>query len=80
MKRIVKLIINKTMKEKFLSEYSLYKMSRNSMIFTDNKTGEKVWIHRNIFNNLDKAETYRVVVKDECHVQKWVEGLFWESL
>ena len=68
------------MKQKFLSEYEIIKMSYNSLVCQNKYTGETVWIHRNVFNNLDKAVDYRVVQKDECRVQKWVEGLFWKSL
>lgn len=68
------------MKEKFLAEHILLKMSQNSLVFQNKYTGDQVWIHRNVFNHLDDAVEYRIVVKEACCVQKWVEGLFWKSL
>ena len=68
------------MKEKFLAEHILLKMSQNSLVFQNKYTGDQVWIHRNVFNHLDDAIEYRIVTKEPCHVQKWVEGLFWKSL
>lgn len=68
------------MKEKFLAEHEIIRMSHNSLVCKNKYTGDQVWIHRNVFNNLDTAVEYRIVVKNECHVQKWVEGLFWKSL
>jgi hypothetical protein len=68
------------MKEKFLSEHILIRMSQNSLVFKNKYTGDSVWIHRNVFNHLDEAVEYRIVTKESTHVQKWVEGLFWKSL
>ena len=68
------------MKQKFLSEYEIIRMSANSLVCRNKYTGDQVWVHRNVFNNLDDAVEYRIVVKDPCHVQKWVEGLVWKSL
>jgi hypothetical protein len=68
------------MKEKFLSEYEIVRMSQNSLVFKHKYTGNQVWIHRNVFNHLDDAVEYRIVTKEACCVQKWVEGLFWKSL
>jgi hypothetical protein len=68
------------MKEKFLAEYEIIRMSANSLVCKNKYTGDQVWIHRNVFNHLDDAVEYRIVVKEACCVQKWVEGLFWTSL
>lgn len=68
------------MKEKFLAEHEIVRMSANSLMCKNKHTGNEVWIHRNVFNHLDEAIEYRIVNKESTHVQKWVEGLFWKSL
>ena len=68
------------MKEKFLAEHEIVRMSANSLVCKNKNTGDQVWIHRNVFNHLDDAIEYRIVTKEPCRVQKWVEGLFWKSL
>lgn len=66
------------MKEKFLSEFSIVRMSKSSLVICD-KNGREAYIHRNAFNNLDVAKDYRVIERPEMGYQRWIEVLVWRS-
>ena len=66
------------MKEKFLSEFTIIRMSKSSLVVR-NKNGQEAYIHRNVFNNLDVAQDYRLVKRPELGNQWWVETLVWKS-
>lgn len=64
------------MKEKFMQNYELIRMSKNSLVFRNKSTNEPVFIHRNVFNNLDTAVDYRqVTFEDKPNI--WIEILTW---
>lgn len=64
------------MKEKFMQNYELIRMSKNSLVFRNKSTNEPVFIHRNVFNNLDTAVDYRqVTLEDKPNI--WIEILTW---
>ena len=64
------------MKEKFMQNYELIRMSKNSLVFRNKSTNESVFIHRNVFNNLDTAVDYRqVTLEDKANI--WIEILTW---
>ena len=69
------------MKEKFLSEYTLMSMKRNSIQLLNKKSGNFVYIHRNAFNELDNAVDYREVrdIHMTC-ADIWIEVLTWKRL
>lgn len=68
------------MKKKFMSEFEIIKMSNHSLI-CQNKSGNKVYIHRNVFNQLDFAEDYRLTSHTyNGKTSIWVEALFWKSI
>lgn len=64
------------MKEKFMQEYELIRMSKNSLVFRNKSTNEEVFIHRKIFNSLDIAVDYRQVTPEGIH-NIWIETLLW---
>lgn len=66
------------MKEKFLAEFTIIRMSKSSLVVCD-KDGREAYIHRNAFNNLDVAQDYRITVKPELGHQRWIEVLVWKS-
>lgn len=74
--------------KKFNEIYELYKMSKNSMILKNRKTGEMVFIHRNAYNALlnESAEDFRTTKRTFCtdgihrQEQTWVEVLTWVSI
>lgn len=71
----------KVMKEKFLSEYTLIDMKRNSLRVRNNKSGKDCYIHRNAFNSLNDAVDYREVtdLTMTC-ASTWIEVLAWKRL
>jgi hypothetical protein len=64
------------MKEKFLAEFTIVRMSKSSLVVRD-KDGRESYIHRNAFNNLDIAQDYRMVERPEMGGQMWIEVLVW---
>ena len=66
------------MKEKFLAEFNIVRMSKSSLVVC-NKNGQEAYIHRNSFNNLDIAQDYRLVKRPEMGSQWWIEILVWKS-
>ena len=74
--------------KKFNEIYELSKMSKNSMILKNRKTGEMVFIHRNAYNALlaNNVEDFRTVKCTFCtdgihrQEQTWVEVLTWVSI
>ena len=74
--------------EKFNETYELYKMSKNSMIVNNRKTGEMVFIHRKAYNALlsGSVEDFRTIKRTFCtdgihrQEQTWVEVLTWVSI
>lgn len=65
-------------KTKFNAEFSISKMSRNSLVCLD-KDYREVYIHRNVYNQLEVATDYRIVEKPELGHQLWIEVLVWKS-
>ena len=64
------------MKEKFLAEFTIVRMSKSSLVVCD-KDGREAYIHRNAFNNLDIAQDYRMTKRPEMGNQWWIEVLVW---
>jgi hypothetical protein len=55
-------------------------MTNKCLLVRDKKTFEEVFIHRNAFNALEKAEDYRIVSIDfDRGRQSWIEVLAWKS-
>lgn len=67
------------MKAKFLTEFELVKMSKNSIMVRNNKSGEIAYIHRNAFNRLDASVDYRMVWRPEMNTN-WIEVLVWRTI
>ena len=79
------MVTNKTennMKKRFNDQFEILRMTNASLVLVDKKTGENVFIHRNVFNQLEVAVDYRVTTKESPRgdVNKWVEVLVWKSL
>lgn len=68
------------MKERFMQEFNIIKMCKSSLLLQNKKTGENVYIHRNVFNKLDASVDYRVVRHENLGYTSWVEILCWESI
>lgn len=68
------------MKERFLQEFNIVKMCKSSLLLEHKKTGERAYIHRNVFNKLDSAVEYRVVSREFMGYTNWIEVLCWESI
>jgi hypothetical protein len=68
------------MKEKFMQEFDIVRMSKSSLLLQNKKTGEHVYIHRNAFNKLDIAVEYRIVQREFMGNTLWLEVLCWESI
>ena len=73
------------MKQKFLSQYTIKNMNKNSLTVENNATHEMCFIHRNAFNQLDNAtdfrETNKVFVSGGVEKEtKWIEILVWKTL
>jgi hypothetical protein len=67
------------MKAKFLTEFELVKMSKNSIMVRNCKSGEIAYIHRNAFNSLDASVDYRMVWRPEMNTN-WIEVLVWRTI
>lgn len=67
------------MKEKFLAEFTIVRMSKSSLVVRD-KDGHEAYIHRNAFNNLGIAQDYRMTKRPEMGDKWWIEVLVWRSL
>lgn len=72
-----------TTKERFLNEYEMVKMNKNSI--TLRRQGNSlVYIHRNVFNEImnDNAVDYVEEQKPLCdwQIQYWVKALIWKSI
>lgn len=71
------------MKEKFLSEYEIVRMSRNSLLVCNKRTSNRAYIHRNIFNQLDQATDYRevdITFANREDKSRWIEVLIWKAI
>ena len=73
------------MKERFLAEYIIVNMNNKSLTVENKKTHQMCFIHRNAFNQLDKAEDYREVKRvfeKNGHEMRtnWIEVLVWKTL
>ena len=73
------------MKQKFLSQYTIKNMNKNSLTVENNNTHEMCFIHRHAFNQLDNAtdfrETNKVFVSGGVEKEtKWIEILVWKTL
>jgi hypothetical protein len=66
------------MKKRFLNEFTIVKMSKNSMILKSN-TEERVYITRNLFNKIMNDDhnivDYTIVEGDKGLL--WIELLTW---
>lgn len=69
------------MKEKLLNEYEILSMAKSSLRLRHRDKGRIVYIHRNAFNNIDKASDYRVSeqVVNGVHTL-WIETLVWRVM
>lgn len=67
------------MKNKFLNEFNIVRMSQNSMVLESNNTGQRVYIMRNLFNKImtndNKIVDYTIVEGDRGIL--WIELLSW---
>lgn len=73
------------MKERFLAEYIIVNMNNKSLTVENKKTHQIGFIHRNAFNQLDKAVDYRevehVFEKNGREMRNnWIEVLVWKTL
>jgi hypothetical protein len=73
------------MKERFLAEYIIVNMNNKSLTVENKKTHQMGFIHRNAFNQLDKAVDYRevehVFEKNGREMRTiWIEVLVWKTL
>jgi hypothetical protein len=73
------------MKERFLAEYIIVNMNNKSLTVENKKTHQMGFIHRNAFNQLDKAVDYREVehvFEKNGHEMRnnWIEVLVWKTL
>ena len=69
------------MKEKLLNEYEILSMAKSSLRLRHRDKGEIVYIHRNAFNNIDKASDYRVTEQIVNGIQTlWIEILVWRVM
>lgn len=73
------------MKQKFLSQYTLKNMNKNSLTVENNTTHEMCFIHRNAFNHLENAVDFREVKKTlVCggieRETSWIEVLVWRTM
>ena len=64
------------MKNRILSDFNIAKMNKNSLTLEDKRTHEKVFITRDLFNNLDNVAEIRITDPLENET-KWVEGRYW---
>ena len=73
------------MKQKFLSQYTIKNMNKNSLTVENNTTHEMCFIHRNAFNKLDDAIDFREIKKlwvrgDIEREIPWIEVLVWKTM
>ena len=73
------------MKQKFLSQYTLKNMNKNSLTVENNTTHEMCFIHRNAFNQLDNAVEFREMKKTLVSggIERelpWIEVLVWRTM
>ena len=74
--------------EKFNANYEIVRMSRNSMVLNNRRTGNMVFIHRKAYNALlnNQCEDFREIDRKFTHdglsyqTSKWVEVLTWVSI
>lgn len=64
------------MKAKILNNFNIVKMNRNSLTLEDKGSKEKVFITRDLFNNLDNVEEIRICDPLDSGT-KWIEGRYW---
>ena len=70
------------MKQKFLEEFEIVRMSRNSLYVRQRTTGKECFIHRNAFNLLQDAVDYRIKeiwFDDGRHSSDWIEVCSWRT-
>ena len=66
-------------KTRFNAEFSIMRMSRNSLVCLD-KDNQEVYIHRNAYNQLHDAVDYRIVERLDLGHKRWIEILVWKSV
>lgn len=73
-----------TLKGQFDAQFTVTRMSNNSLVLRENKTGETCYIHRNAYNAIlnGAAVDLRIVDGDEGMLGgfRWVEVLVWKRL
>lgn len=71
-----------TTKEKFLNEYEIVRMNKNSITLRSH--GIFVYIHRNIFNEIMNNNAVDYIEEKmqfgECQIQFWIKALIWKSI
>lgn len=68
------------MKQRFLDQFEIVRMTNKCLLVRDKKTFEEAFIHRNVFNSLDKATDYRIISLDsDLGRHGWIEALVWKS-
>lgn len=68
------------MKQKFLDQFEIMRMTNKCLLVRDKKTFEESFIHRNVFNSLDKAVDYRTIsLESDSGRQRWIEVLVWKA-
>ena len=69
------------MQKDLLQVFNIIHMNKASLTLMDKNTGEHVFIHRRVFNQLSIAEHWRVVDrKINGRSSKWVEVLIWVAI
>lgn len=73
-----------TLKGQFDAQFTVTRMSHNSLVLRENKTGETYYIHRNAYNAIlnGAAVDLRIVEGNEGMLGgfRWVEVLVWKRL
>lgn len=64
------------MKKDLLQDYNIVKMNKNSLTLEDKGGKEKVFITRDLFNNLDNVSEIRICDPLD-NGTKWIEGRYW---
>lgn len=74
----------KTLKAQFDAQFTVTRMSHNSLVLSENKTGATCYIHRNAYNAIlnGSAVDLRIVEGDEGMLGgfRWIEVLVWKRL
>lgn len=68
------------MKKRFLEEFEIVRMSRNSLVVRQHATGKECFIHRNAFNLLQDAVDYRIKevwLGEDRRSSNWIEVCCW---